>query len=329
MAKSRFLANMSHEIRTPLNGVLETTDLLLSTSLSAKQQSLPPSPQPTAAPRPRVEAHILLAEDNLVNQEMASSMLEMLGCTIAIAPNGRAAVEAATTGRFDLILMDCQMPEMDGFTATTAIRRQGASATDRRHMPIIALTANAMESDRVRCPAAGMDDYLIKPFTVAQLHAFLTQWLTPKPTVKSETDPSPVTQAIDASAPATTEEGPLPASIDKTAWDAILSLQRPGRPDILVCVLATYLDDSRQLVEQIRSAVQSQDSVALSQATHRLKSSSAQLGALATAAHCKELETLGRLARIDEAAHLLAQPIEAHQLACSTITTELQQRSAQ
>jgi HPt (histidine-containing phosphotransfer) domain-containing protein len=93
-------------------------------------------------------------------------------------------------------------------------------------------------------------------------------------------------------------------------------------------VLATYLDDSRQLVEQIRSAVQSQDSVALSQAAHRLKSSSAQLGVLATAAHCKELETLGRLARIDEAAHLLSQLIEAHQFACAAITSELQQRSA-
>ena len=93
-------------------------------------------------------------------------------------------------------------------------------------------------------------------------------------------------------------------------------------------MLATYLDDSRLLVEQIRSAVQSQDSVALSQAAHRLKSSSAQLGVLATAAHCKELETLGRLARIDEAAHLLSQLIEAHQFACAAITSELRQRSA-
>ncbi|MGB2945312.1 MAG: response regulator, partial [Nitrospira sp.] len=284
---------------------------------------VPHSPESAATPRPRVDAHILLAEDNPVNQDVASSMLEMLGCRITIAPNGRAAVEAATTGRFDLILMDCQMPEMDGFTATAAIRRQEATASDRRHVPVIALTANAMEGDRARCLAAGMDDYLTKPFTVAQLHAFLTQWLTPQSAKASETDQASSPHTTDADEPAATEEAPVSTTIDKTAWDAILSLQRPGRPDILARVLATYLDDSRLLVEQIRSAVQSQDSVALSQAAHRLKSSSAQLGVLATAAHCKELETLGRLARIDEAAHLLSQLIEAHQFACAAITSEL------
>ena len=300
----------------------------LTQVLGGSAGTVTPSPQSSAAPRPRVEAHILLAEDNPVNQDVASSMLEMLGCRITIAPNGRAAVEAATTGRFDLILMDCQMPEMDGFTATAAIRRQEATASDRRHVPVIALTANAMEGDRARCLAAGMDDYLTKPFTVAQLHAFLTQWLTPQSAKASETDQASSPHTTDADEPAATEEAPVSTTIDKTAWDAILSLQRPGRPDILARVLATYLDDSRLLVEQIRSAVQSQDSVALSQAAHRLKSSSAQLGVLATAAHCKELETLGRLARIDEAAHLLSQLIEAHQFACAAITSELQQRSA-
>ena len=300
----------------------------LTRALGGSAGPVPHSPEFAATPRPRVDARILLAEDNPVNQDVASSMLEMLGCRITIAPNGRAAVEAATTGRFDLILMDCQMPEMDGFTATAAIRRQEATATDRRHVPIIALTANAMEGDRARCLAAGMDDYLTKPFTVAQLYAFLTQWLTPRPAEESETDQAPSTHAADTHEPAATEEAPVPTTIDKAAWDAILSLQRPGRPDILARVLATYLDDSRQLVEQIRSAVQSQDSVALSQAAHRLKSSSAQLGILATAAHCKELEALGRRARIDEAAHRLSQLIEAHQFACAAITSELQQRSA-
>lgn len=182
--------------------------------------------------------------------------------------------------------------------------------------------------NRAHCLAAGMDDYLTKPFTVAQLHAVLAQWLTPQPAKGSETDEAPSAHAADANEPTATEKATVPTTIDKTAWDAILSLQRPGQPDILARVLATYLDDSRLLVEQIRSAVQSQDAVVLCQAAHRLKSSSAQLGVLATAARCKELETLGRLARIDEAAHLLSQLIEAHQFACTAITSELQQRSA-
>ena len=275
-------------------------------------------PAPVMDPARSAHVRILLVEDTPVNREVATGMLEVLGYGVHAVENGRLAVEAVAQQPFDLILMDCQMPEMDGYTATATIRRQETTAADRRHLPIIALTANAMEGDRARCLAAGMDDYLAKPFTVAQLQTLLTQWLAPKPPRTSEPDP----------APASTEEPALQAGIDKTAWDAILSLQRPGQPDILTRVLTTYLDDSRLLVEHIRAAVQAHDPVALAQAAHRLKSSSAQLGVLATAAHCKALETLGRLARIDEAAHLLAQLTEAHQAASAIITTELQYRAA-
>lgn len=282
---------------------------------------------PSAAPTVSSAFRILLVEDTPVNRDVATGMLEILGHHVSAVENGRLGVEAAAQQPFDLILMDCQMPEMDGFAATAAIRQQEALTDSRRHVPIIALTANAMEGDHARCLAAGMDDYLSKPFTVAQMHAILTKWLRPQSVTTNETDPTPSAQAVDAEPPAAREEEPITACIDKTAWDAILSLQRPGRPDILSRVLATYLADSRLLVEQIRTAVQSQDSEALSRAAHRLKSSSAQLGVLATAAHCKELETLGRLARIDEAAHLVSQLIEAHQQACTTITSELHQRS--
>ena len=275
-------------------------------------------PAPVMDPARSAHVRILLVEDTPVNREVATGMLEVLGYGVHAVENGRLAVEAVAQQPFDLILMDCQMPEMDGYTATATIRRQETTAADRRHLPIIALTANAMEGDRARCLAAGMDDYLAKPFTVAQLQPLLTQWLAPMPPRTSEPDP----------APASTEEPALEAGIDKTVWDAILSLQRPGQPDILTRVLTTYLDDSRLLVEHIRAAVQAHDPVALAQAAHRLKSSSAQLGVLATAAHCKALETLGRLARIDEAAHLLAQLTEAHQAASAIITTELQYRAA-
>jgi len=282
---------------------------------------------PSAAPTVSSAFRILLVEDTPVNRDVATGMLEILGHHVSAVENGRLGVEAAAQQPFDLILMDCQMPEMDGFAATAAIRQQEALTDSRRHVPIIALTANAMEGDHARCLAAGMDDYLSKPFTVAQMHAILTKWLRPQSVTTNETDPTLSAQAVDTEPPAAREEEPITACIDKTAWDAILSLQRPGRPDILSRVLATYLADSRLLVEQIRTAVQSQDSEALSRAAHRLKSSSAQLGVLATAAHCKELETLGRLARIDEAAHLVSQLTEAHQQACTTITSELHQRS--
>ena len=118
------------------------------------------------------QPHILLAEDNPVNQEVALSMLELLDCRVDVAATGREAVEAVGRVQYDLILMDCQMPDLDGFEATQTIR-----ASTQRTIPIIALTANALQGDRERCLEAGMDDYLSKPFNQARLQDVLRRWL--------------------------------------------------------------------------------------------------------------------------------------------------------
>jgi len=123
------------------------------------------SPGPTPAPRARRRRKVLLAEDNPVNVEVASAMLEGLGLEVSRACNGEEALQAVQTTEFDLILMDCQMPVMDGFAATTAIRRREKQRGRGRAMPIVAITANALQGDRESCLAAGMDDYLSKPFT--------------------------------------------------------------------------------------------------------------------------------------------------------------------
>jgi CheY-like chemotaxis protein len=117
-------------------------------------------------------ARVLLVEDNRVNQVLAKEHLTRLGCKVEVACNGLEAVRACSGSQFDLVLMDCQMPEMDGFDATTRIREIETVRT-----PIVALTARAMEGDRDRCLAAGMDDYLIKPFKQEQLRAMLHRWL--------------------------------------------------------------------------------------------------------------------------------------------------------
>lgn len=134
-----------------------------------------PSTQPRLATRPRFNAYVLVAEDNLVNQEVARAMLEQLGCRVDIAPDGREAVLATLGNRYDLVLMDCHMPVLDGFAATIEIRRQ--EAKDASRLPIIALTANVAKGIREQCLAAGMNDYLSKPFDQAQLATILARFL--------------------------------------------------------------------------------------------------------------------------------------------------------
>jgi CheY-like chemotaxis protein len=114
-------------------------------------------------------AHVLLAEDHGLNQEVAEQMLRLAGYTVEIVGDGRAAVEAARSGRFDVVLMDCLMPVMDGFEATAQLRDWEHEMGSGKRLPIIALTANAMKGDVEACLAAGMDDYVAKPFTQEQL----------------------------------------------------------------------------------------------------------------------------------------------------------------
>ena len=134
-----------------------------------------PSPQPATR-------RVLLAEDNEINQELACEMIRFAGCQCDCVVNGQEAVSAATSGRYDLMFMDCMMPGMDGYTATQAIRaeeaRQAATGKARRPLPIIAMTANAMEGDREECLAAGMDDYLSKPLDPEEVERMLRRWLT-------------------------------------------------------------------------------------------------------------------------------------------------------
>lgn len=131
------------------------------------------------APEPaRLFGHVLVAEDNPVNQTVAQAMLKALGLRVSLANNGREAVAKVREEAFDLVLMDCQMPELDGFGATAEIRN--AEQGSGRHMTIVALTANALQGDEEICLAAGMDDYLAKPFSRKQLQALLARWLTHK-----------------------------------------------------------------------------------------------------------------------------------------------------
>ena len=142
-------------------------------------------PQPLAPPM--LGGHVLLVEDNPVNREVALGLLELLGCHADSAENGRQAFELSATGTYDLIFMDCQMPIMDGFTATAHIRERERQ-THATRIPIIALTANAMAGDHDQCLAAGMDDYLSKPFPHDQMRKMLSRWLSRTGTSSSQSN---------------------------------------------------------------------------------------------------------------------------------------------
>jgi signal transduction histidine kinase/DNA-binding response OmpR family regulator/HPt (histidine-containing phosphotransfer) domain-containing protein len=233
---------------------------------------------------------VLLAEDNVVNQEVAVNMLEGLNCQVAVAGNGLEALAALERESFDLVLMDCQMPELDGFATTAEIRRREAAA-GRSPRPILALTANAMEGDRERCIEAGMDDYLSKPFTCEALAAMLGRYLQRAPTSASPASASP---AVPLAASAAGGGAGEPLVIDTQSLKPIIALARPGRPSPLVKVISLYLDAWPEQNEKLRLAVATADADAMWKLAHALKSSSAIVGALGLSSIFKHLEALGR-----------------------------------
>jgi CheY-like chemotaxis protein len=191
---------------------------------------LPASPSPHSQPVAQWDAHILLAEDSLVNQQVATYMLEIMGCRVESVSNGREAVEAIRHSRYDLVLMDCQMPDMDGFSATQAIR-QNLAETGGEHLPIIALTAYAMTGDRERCLEVGMDDYMSKPFTEMQLRAVLARWLMPSSRVTAA-DAPPLVTDMQADTPVLDVDGGTSAAspLDPVTLDSLRQLgERRGR----------------------------------------------------------------------------------------------------
>jgi CheY-like chemotaxis protein len=152
-----------------------------------------PRPRPGDQNKQGPAVKVLLVEDDAINGEIAAAMLRRLGCEVVRAVNGREGADRALRGGIDLVLMDCQMPELDGYDATRAIRKaeeargESRDGAARSRMPIVALTANAMQGDRERCIDAGMNDYLSKPFSQAEIGAVVERWSRPAAAPARET----------------------------------------------------------------------------------------------------------------------------------------------
>ena len=220
-------------------------------------------------PRPFAELTVLLAEDNQINRDVASAMLEELGCTVVLATDGREACRRLESDTFDAVFMDCQMPEMDGFAATSFVREREAVLGG--HVPIIALTANALAGDRERCLAAGMDDFVSKPFHREQLRAALARATARESLVVSAPDDS-----FSTAAPPPTMRG----VIDPVAIANIRQLQRPGRTSLLATTLGLYVKSTPADLAALSAAATAGDLGLVHRTAHKLKGSSRTVGAM-------------------------------------------------
>ena len=254
---------------------------------------------PAAAPR--TVPKILLVEDNPVNREVAVGMLESLGCIAHSAENGWLALEIINNEAYDAVLMDCHMPVMDGLTATAELRRREQNSGGAR-VPIIALTANTMEGDRERCLAAGMDDFLSKPFSQQQLAALLKRWLAMQMLPELER-----------------RDGSRLPLIDPAVLRNIAALARPA---LLNSMIELYLQHSPPLINAIEAAAMSANPDALHESLHAFKSSTANLGGVRLATLIKECEALAREGGIKKAAPFLKSIRSEYEEFCNALMHE-------
>jgi two-component system sensor histidine kinase/response regulator len=240
---------------------------------------------------------ILVAEDNAINQKVAVKMLERLGYRADVAANGLEAVEALSRIPYSAVLMDVQMPEMDGYEATAEIRRREKKSKDR-YTPVIAMTANAMEGDREKALEAGMDDYISKPVKAEELDAVLEHWL-----LQDEEKVEPDTLAPGAGRGTAVPDD----SIDHSVLEGLRELQEEGEPDILKELIELFLEDVPQQLKALRAAGERDDAQSVEQTAHTLKGSCANLGAVKMAAICAELEEIGRSGDLPPAPALISR----------------------
>jgi CheY-like chemotaxis protein/HPt (histidine-containing phosphotransfer) domain-containing protein len=250
----------------------------------------PPGGRTTAPTIEPTGQRVLIVEDSAINQRVAAGMLKRLGYASDVVGNGRLALDALDRADYCAILMDCQMPEMDGFAATAEIRRREGSG---RRTPIIAMTANAMRGDRERCLAAGMDEYLAKPFRMQDLANALTRWTTDAGAAK----PSPA----DSHAPAADNAVGPPPVLDQSA---LISLERLEL-DVIADVVVPFRQESALRLTAVDDAVARGDADAVRRLAHALKGDAMMVGALEMRALCAELERLGRQGRTGDAAEVL------------------------
>ncbi|NND66972.1 MAG: response regulator, partial [Halioglobus sp.] len=245
-----------------------------------------------------LSADVLVVEDNPVNQELIIMLLQSCGCSVELAENGEEALAALGSNQFDLVLMDCQMPVMDGFEATGIIRERDIRSASGAKLPIVALTASAMEGDRERCLAAGMDSYITKPFRNEDLLSTIFELL-------------PQSAKADC--------------IDDKRLDQLRAMQREGQPSVVNRLIDLYLQTSPALITQLEEGVDASDASVVQMNAHTLKSSSANLGANEFSSLCAQLEEKGKVAQLDDIRPILGELKNQYGQVCEELNRRRQE----
>ena len=260
----------------------------------------PDQAPPAAGAQAAVPAQVLLVEDNPVNQRLAQEILRRRGHRVTVAENGREALRRLAEGAFDVVLMDVQMPEMNGLDATRAIR--AGEAGTGRHIPIVAMTAHAMAGDRERCLESGMDDYMTKPVRADELAGTVERYAmtnsrpldaAPAPAVPPAEPPAALPAELPAAPPAASPAvGPHRADVSFNLAEALQRVD--GDMELLAEIAGIFLADAPGMLAEVAAAVAGRDGAELARTAHRLKGSILTFSAPAAAAAALALETAGR-----------------------------------
>ncbi|MFT3669624.1 MAG: ATP-binding protein [Pseudoxanthomonas sp.] len=276
------------------------------TSVAAEAApELPSEPEPAVVSAMRIEPRLLLVEDNPVNLLVAQKLLSALGFECETAANGDIALKRMQVEHFDLVLMDCQMPVLDGYAATRRWREIETQRATGGRLPIVAMTANAMAGDRQRCLDAGMDDYLAKPVSREQLEGCLNRWLPDRmnfvlrnAALAAPVEPAPAAPAV------ATARAPAPSFpvLDQTMLEEL----REIAGDETARIITVFLEDAPRLIATLEKAAATPDLDAMRDAAHTLKSSSANVGAMALSAAAKRVELGARARKLERPAVAVA-----------------------
>jgi signal transduction histidine kinase/DNA-binding response OmpR family regulator/HPt (histidine-containing phosphotransfer) domain-containing protein len=256
----------------------------------------------THARKAHFDARILVAEDNPVNQDVATGILENMGCRVVTAANGVIAARLMEQEKFDLVLMDCEMPEMDGFDAARCIRQSETARGDGRYTPIVALTAHALADIRQKCLEAGMDDFLTKPYDENQMSEALYRWIGRLACAPPVGEPAPRALAAPIGPAAPAEE----AAINHEVLDNVSAFKGVNGEALFRRVVSRFAGTAPELAHALREQFDSGNAEQLWRIAHSLKSSASALGANRLAHRAGEIETSAREQGLEQVAPLLA-----------------------